>query len=206
LFIHADTLKILLDSIDKVDQLHAYRHMKFYRNDFQGMSDSMVYIIKDSTVYFYHDPVIWYEENQFKSDEIKLVMQNGNLDSVLFNRNVFLIAQDTIDSNFYNQIKGNSMVGWFKNNSMYKLRVYENSETIYFLWEEDLTPVGMTRISASDMLIFLKNNLLETITYQKEPKAKLYPMHQIPQEELKFNGFIWLDDRRPKKKEDIFIW
>ncbi|MCD6092300.1 MAG: hypothetical protein J7J72_12470 [Bacteroidales bacterium] len=206
LFIHADTLKILLDSTEKVDQLLAYQHMKFFRDDFQGMSDSMVYQLKDSTIYFYNEPVIWYEDNQFKSDEIQLVIRQGELDSVLFKKNVFLISQDSIDPQYYNQIKGNTMVGWFIDNDLRKLNVKGNSETVYFLWEEDKTPIGMTRISAEDMVMFLKDNKLETVTYKKEPKAKLYPPAQIPPDQLKLNGFEWLIERRPKKKEDIFIW
>jgi len=206
LFIHADTLKVLLDTANKVETMLAYQHMKFYRNDFQGMSDSMVYQIKDSTIYFYNDPVIWQKENQFKADEIQLVIQEGELDSILFKNNVFLISQDTIDPQYFNQVKGNSMVGWFLENDLRKLYVEGNSETVYFLWEEDQTPVGMTRISAANMLIFLKENKLQTITYQKEPKAKLYPPDQIPEDQLKINGFIWLLDRRPMKKEDIFDW
>lgn len=206
LFVHADTLKVLLDSANKVERLLAYQHMKFFRNDFQGMSDSMVYQMKDSTVYFYDEPVIWYKENQFKADEIQLVILHGELDSVVFKKNVFLTSQDTIDPQYFNQVKGNMMVGWFKDNDLRKLLVTGNSETIYFLWEEDKSPVGMTRISSSDMLIFLKDNQLETITYQKEPKAKLYPPSKIPQDQLKLNGFLWLMDRRPQKKEDIFDW
>lgn len=206
LFIHADTLKIILDSTDKVERLLAYRHMKFFRDDFQGMSDSLVYQMKDSTVYFYNEPVLWYEGNQFSADEIQLVVREGELDSVVFKKNVFLISQDTIDPQYYNQIKGNSMVGWFIENDLRKLRVEGNSETVYFLWEEDQTPVGMTRISAEDMLIYMKDNQLETITYHKEPKAMLYPPDLIPPAELKLNGFLWLIDKRPKKKEDVFDW
>lgn len=206
LFVHADTLKIFIDSTDKVERLLAYKHMKFFRHDFQGMSDSMVYQAKDSTIYFYKKPVIWHKENQFLADEIQLVIRNGELDSVFFKKDVFLISQDTIDNQYFNQIKGNSMIGWFKNNDLRKLRVLENSETVYFLWEEDQTPVGMTRISASDMLIYLKDNQIETITYQKEPKAKLYPPEKIPNDQLKLNGFLWVIDKRPIKKEDIFVW
>jgi lipopolysaccharide export system protein LptA len=206
LFIHADTLKVLLDTANKIERLLAYQHMKLFRDDFQGMSDSLVYQMKDSTVYFYKEPVLWYKENQFKADEIQLVTHLGEMDSVLFNKNVFLASQDTIDPHFYNQIKGNTMVGWFHENDLRKLRVEGNSETVYFLWEEDQTPVGMTRISASDMLIYMKENQLETISYQKKPKAKLYPPDQIPPDQLKLNGFIWLIDKRPLKKEDIFNW
>lgn len=206
LFIHADTLRLLLDSADKVEQLLAYRHMKFFRDDFQGMSDSMVYMMKDSAIYFYHNPVIWYEDNQFMASEIQLVLQQGELDSVVFKKDVFLVSQDSIDPQYFNQIKGNNMVGWFIDNDLRKIKVTGNSETVYFLWEEDKTPVGMTRISAEDMLMYLKDNKLETITYKKEPKAKLYPPAQIPADQLKLNGFQWLIERRPKKKEDVFIW
>jgi lipopolysaccharide export system protein LptA len=206
LFIHADTLKVLLDSANKVQTLLAYKRMKFFRNDFQGLSDSMVYQMQDSSIYFYHKPIIWHKKNQFTADEIQMVVQNGEMDSIVFKRNVFLISQDSINISQYNQIKGNSMVGWFVESDLRKLKVLGNSETIYFLYEEDETPIGMTRITSADMLVFLKDNELETITYQKDPKAKLYPPSKITAELLKINGFEWLIDRRPLKKEDIFIW
>lgn len=206
LFLHADTLKVMLDSTNKAERILAYRKMKFYRADFQGMSDSMMYDMKDSTAYFYNNPVIWYKKNQFRAREIQLAMANGQLDSVVFKRDVFLTSQDTIDPQYYNQIKGNSMVGWFKDNDLRKLRVVGNSETIYFLWEEDQTPVGMLRVASEDMLIFLENNQLLTITYEKKPDSNVYPPDKIPPSELKLNGFEWLIDKRPKKKEDIFSW
>ncbi len=150
--------------------------------------------------------MVWHKENQFKADEIQLVIRQGALDSVLFKKNVFLASQDTIDPQYYNQVKGNNMVGWFNDNDLSKLRVTGNSETVYFLWEEDETPVGMTRITSENMLIYMENNQLETITYQIDPKAKLYPPDKIPADQLKLNGFLWFNEKRPKKKEDIFVW
>src|SRR5690554_6944433 len=72
LFLHADTLTMLTDSVDK--ELKAYYNVRFYRTDLQGVCDSMEYISKDSILYMYKDPILWHENNQIIGDEMNIYM------------------------------------------------------------------------------------------------------------------------------------
>jgi len=64
LYLHADTLKVITDSADKASKLFAFYKMKFFREDMQGVCDSLVYDIKDSIIYMYRNPVLWSSRNQ----------------------------------------------------------------------------------------------------------------------------------------------
>jgi lipopolysaccharide export system protein LptA len=204
LYLHADTLKIITDSADQAKKMYAYFKVKFFREDLQGMCDSMTYTIADSTLTLYKEPVLWSDENQLSSDSIKIVYANKEIDSLVLHDNCFIASRD--DTATFNQIKGKSMVGYFSNNELYKITVSGNSQTIYFVREDNGSLIGINKVVSSKMLIFIKENQIKTITYIDMPKATLYPEKDIPPMERKLKGFKWIEGRRPLSKHDIFVW
>ena len=206
LFLHADTLMITFDSLDKTKELIAFRRMKFYRESVQGMADSMVYIFADSNMSFHHNPMFWFDDNQISSKRIDLITVNGALDSAAFSQDVFMVSQDTIDPQYYNQLSGENMYAWFKDNDLRKILIRGKAESIFFLWEDDGTPMGMNRIHSKDMLIYLENQQLESFTCIDKPVPKLYPLRLVDRTNERLKGFIWKTDEKPRKREDIFKW
>ncbi len=78
LFLHSDTLKLLLDTLQNPMEVYAYHHVKFFNKDLQGCCDSMTYHVEDSLLTMYYNPVIWSEENQMSADTMRVFI----LDSV----------------------------------------------------------------------------------------------------------------------------
>lgn len=204
-FMHADTLMLKLDSLENPKYLLAFRSMKFFSKDMQGMADSLSYSFNDSTLRMFYKPFLWFDENQLSSERIDLLSKNGSLDSAAFQQNVFLVSQDTVDPQYYNQVSGKYMYAWFIEGDLRKIYISDQSETIYFLWEEDGTPIGMNKMKSKDMLIFLKDQQLETLTYINKPEATLTPTNLVNSADTKLRNFIWKMDLRPKKREDIFL-
>ncbi len=204
LFLHSDTIKIVFDSTQKTKTLFAYYKTKFFREGMQGMCDSLVYEIKDSTILMYKNPVLWTEENQLTADSIKIVTENNQIDSVAFYHSAFIISRD--DTNKFNQVKGKIIVAYFKDNEIKKLTVNGNSESIYFVRDEKENLTGIKKAVSSNILIFLENRKMQTITYIGNPKTPMYPPKDLSPKDLKLRNFIWLDDKRPKSVKDIFIW
>jgi hypothetical protein len=62
----------------------------------------------------------------------------------------------------------------------------------------------VNKLYSSDMLIYVKDNEIQTITYLREPEGTLYPEKDISPYDLKLKGFEWLHDIRPQSKEDIY--
>jgi lipopolysaccharide export system protein LptA len=204
LFLHSDTVYATFDTNENIHHILCYYKVKFFRRDLQGMCDSMSYHGRDSTMYLYHNPVLWSAANQLTSDSIKLTLLNSQIDSMILYNTAFIISQD--DTNKFNQVKGRDMIGFFRNNELYKIKVFGNSETIYYMREEDHSLIGITQIQASDMLIFVEKNQFKSITYITEPKGKTSPEKDVSPYDLKLKGFIWVKGKRPLSKRDIFRW
>jgi lipopolysaccharide export system protein LptA len=204
LFLHSDTVYATFDTNENIHHILCYYKVKFFRRDLQGMCDSMSYHGHDSTMYLYHNPVLWSAANQLTSDSIKLTILNSQIDSMILYNTAFIISQD--DTNKFNQVKGRDMIGFFRNNELYKIKVFGNSETIYYMREEDHSLIGITQIQASDMLIFVEKNQFKSITYITEPKGKTSPEKDVSPYDLKLKGFIWIKGKRPLSKMDIFRW
>ena len=204
LFLHSDTIYATFDTNKNIKNILCYYKVKFFRNELQGMCDSISYHGRDSTMYMYHSPVLWSDKNQLTGDSIKMTMLNSQIDSMILYNSAFIISKD--DTNKFNQVKGRDMVGIFKNNELYKINVFGNSETVYFGREEDRTLIGITKIQASDMLIFIEKNKFKSITYYNEPKGATSPESQVSPYDLKLKGFKWIEDKRPVTRLDIFHW
>ncbi len=204
LFLHADTLRSGFDTTGEHKILLAYNKVRFYKTDLQGKCDSIVFFYQDSTINLYSDPIIWSEKNQMTADFINLKRGDNGIESLLFENNSFIVSK--VDSNKYNQIKGKNMLGLFVDNELSKIKVTGNGETIYFAQEEDSSFAGVNKAICSDMMIYAKDNDINKITFMKQPAATLYPIDELPQQELELKGFIWFPEKRPKSKKDIFIW
>lgn len=204
LFMHADTVRATFDSLQNINKITCFYKVKFFRYDLQGLCDSLIYLKSDSALTMYHDPVIWAEKNQLSADSIRLTIYNGQADSLKLYSSAFIIMKD--DTSKFNQIKGRNILAKFKNNELFKVNVVGNSETIYYVRDEEKALIGINVVKASEMLIFLEKNDLRTITYIGSPEAHLFPEKILPENERKLKNFRWREDERPRRKNDIFIW
>ena len=103
-FLSADTLVSIESEVDIEDRVLAYKDVKMFKTNLQGKSDSASYVLVDSMIYFYDDPVLWNEGNQLESDSINVLLVNNLIDKMYLDQNAFVISQDTLRN--YNQIKG----------------------------------------------------------------------------------------------------
>ena len=209
-YIIPDSLKNETDSTkivgDTVRTMFAYNHAKFYKSDMQGKADSVVYSFSDSTINFYNDPIIWSIENQITAEFIWLVMSEGEIDKMHMDNDAFIISKaDSLRDN-YNQIKGKNMIGYFAEKELHKIDVKQNSETIYYAIDDEGKYIGVNKMSGSNMLIFLKDNEIETITFIKDPQGELKPLKEVSPKDVILKGFNWRIRERPDDMFDVFLW
>lgn len=202
LFMHADTLWLYLDKHKRSKKMLAYHHVRFFRKDLQGVCDSLAYTMKDSTMCMYKKPVIWSGVNQLTSDTISLVLKNGAMDTMTMASDAFIISKDS--TQMFNQIKGRTMVGYFRQNRMYKMNVNGNAQSIYWLRNDSKKLIGLNKAEASDMIIKIRNNKIVGIDYLDKPSETLYPPKESKEKYSVLSGFNWLNYLRPKSKKDIF--
>lgn len=204
LFLAADTLKSITDTTLDVRTLFAYNNARFYKSDFQGKCDSLVYSEIDSTMRFFGNPVLWNEENQLTGDTVRIQLANDELKTLFLNQAAFILSEE--DSLNYNQIKGRNIVGHFENSTLRKVDVFGNGQSLYYAKDEKEKYIGINKAECSDMIIYIDSNEVRTISFLKKPDATLYPINKLKGKELRLKGFAWFGSARPRKKEDIFIY
>lgn len=201
LHLHADTLRA--DTIPELGArlVRAFHHVKFYRTDIQGRCDSMVYNMKDSTNTFFIDPVIWAQGSQMTAQKITMFSKNNQLNRVILENSAFVVQQQ--DTTMFNQIKGKTMYGYFQKNELYKIDVDGNGQTIYYPQDKEAT-IGVNRAQSSNLTLFFKQRKIDRIIMRVSPDGNMNPPLLLPEKDVKLDGFIWLEQYRPKNKEDIF--
>lgn len=197
LYIKADSMNALNDTVARTRTLIAMRNVKIIQRDFQGVCDSLSYESADSTIKMYRQPFLWAGKTQCSSDTIYARLANNKMDSLILIRNAFLISQDTIGN--FNQVKGRRILVDFENNKIQKAFVRGNGQSIYFAVDEEKRILsGMNKVICSNMVIrFDTANKLETITALVKPEARFIPPKEMVEPEKKLKGFNWSPTLRP---------
>lgn len=208
LFLHCDSIWINFDTAMNAEEMFAYQHVKFYREDMQGVSDYLYYDVKDSLVYFLGEPVLWSEANQFTADTISLKLEKKSVKQMFMYPNV-LIAQnsDTNSLQYFNQISGKKFTADFKKNKITYAIIENQVKSIFYFWEEGKNSKKLTgvNIGESSMLnLYFEKGRLKKMTAIDMPKFFLDDYERIEEEKRNLKGFIWFEEQRPMSKSDIF--
>jgi lipopolysaccharide export system protein LptA len=203
LFVHADTLLSIPDTIPDRRILKAYYKVKFFREDIQGKCDSLVYTDIDSVFRFFGEPVLWSDENQLTAQRIEMFTHDQKMDRMEMINTAFIISME--DSTKYNQIKGRNMTGFIRDNQLYRIDVDGNSQTIYYARDGE-EYIGANKAESSNLKIFFSDNKISKIVFQPNTDGTFYPLKKFGNNVSRLEGFRWLGSSRPMNKKDVFRW
>lgn len=178
--------------------LYAFPRAKIYRPDLQGRADSLTYDRQDSIIYLNKNPILWNKKNQLTADSMQIRQRNGKLDQMRLYANSFIIGQDTLLN--YNQVKGRNMVAYFQANSIKKVDVLGNAESLYYALDGDTAVSGMNKAVSSTMALRFGEGKLQTISFLTNPDASFIPPHELKPEDEKLKDFRWRPTERPTRR------
>ncbi len=201
LFLHADTLRTMPDTVPDEKIVFGYHKVRFFRTDLQGLCDSMVYFTRDSLIQLYKSPVIWSDIHQLTADLIEMKQFQNAPDELHLTKNSFIISKQ--DSNMYDQIKGKEMVGYIINNKLNNIEVDGNGQTLYYAREKEQI-IGLNRAESSKISIRFREGKIYTISFLSAPEGVLKPLLELTEEDKKLKDFDWKIQLRPLSKYDIF--
>ena len=182
--------------------LQAYPRVQFYRSNGQGICDSLVFNGLDSTLRMYGDPVLWNEKNQFTADSIQFWIYEGKINRADLFSSAYIIAQE--DSLLFNQVKGKDMIGYFRDNDVYRFDVLEAAEIIFFLRDGDGQPItSLNQKESKALTINLKERKVQSVHYRSDFKNKLVPIAQTTDKDHRLTNFIWREEERPLDRYTI---
>ena len=197
----SDTIKPAIKKpITSYRLMKAFHHVRIFSKDLQVKCDSMSYSFQDSVIRLYKKPVIWSAENQLTADSMALFTKNRQADHLELYNNAFITS--FVDTLRYNQIKGRNLTGYFKDNELFKILIKGNGESVYYLLEGEAVAGRNQSKCANIEVKFDKGHISEIFEYEN-PEGTIDP--PLPPKPVRLEGFSWLDQIRPKKKEDIFL-
>lgn len=203
LHITSDTLMITGPKDSRI--LRAFRDARIYKTDLSGKSDSIWNSEALGLTKMITNPILWAEESQITGDTIHILSnkETEKVDTLKVFDNAFMIMKDSIEG--YNQVKGKQMYALFnEENDIEEVNFIKNTETIYYVREDDGTLVGIDKALSATIKLLMKDNDIEDVYYYNAVESKLYPEADFPPNARLLKNFNWRGDEMIRSKEDLF--
>lgn len=199
--VHADTLMTTKDSIYNV--VRGFYHVRIFRNDVQGLCDSLYYSSRDSIVSMYHEPVLWSDNNQLSGDFIQAFTKNKKVNKIHIQHAAVAVQHE--DSIYYNQLSGKEIIAYVDSGQLKRVNVNGNAETIYYPRDDkDSTLIGLNKTQSSFVTMYLKNKKIQRVVLTSASNGNMYPITQLSGGDIYLKNFFWLEDERPRNVKDLF--
>ncbi len=209
LWMHADSLKIYTHNIgtDSVyRKVHAFDHVRAYRQDLQAVCDSLVFNSQDSCMTMYRDPIAWNYNRQLLGEVMKIYMNDSTV------RKAEIIGQalsveKVDDKNHYNQVSSTRMDAYFNDGAMRRADAIGSVKTVFYNTDnKDSVLTELNYLETDTMRMYMSpTRQLEKIWASKSV-GTMYPITQIPPDKYRLPEFAWFDYVRPTDKDDVFNW
>ena len=207
LYMHGDTIRTFIvitpeqalnDSVtvpaDTTHHLIAAPHVKFFRNDLQGLCDSMTFVQRDSMMYMNYHPVVWNESKQIFGNVIQVHLRDSTADWARLPE--FGFMAEWIDEEFYNQLTGKEMYATFANGTI--------KQAIMLPMENDSTYNKIANLESSFLSADFKNQTIEYLKMWPETPGTMTPLYLAKKSLFYLPQFRWLEPLRPTSPQDVF--
>jgi lipopolysaccharide export system protein LptA len=184
-----------------IKHMVAYRNVRVWRSDLQVRCDSLFFSELDSIAQLFGRPILWNKtKNQLTSDEMQLMIKEGNLYRGSMLNNAMITTQE--DTLHYNQIKSTEMMGFFRENQLYRYDALGGVYAIFYVVEEEtITTVNVKE--AESMTAVIKEGNAERLIYLTQINSDAFPVGDLAPEKQRLKGFEWRGEERPIDRFDI---
>ena len=209
LWMHADSLKIYTfnmgtDSVYR--KVHAFPHVRAYRQDLQAVCDSLVFNSQDSCMTMYRDPIAWNINRQLLGEVMKVYMNDSTIRKAEIMGQALSVEQ-VDDKNHFNQVSSTRMDAYFIDGAMRRADAVGNVKTVFYNTDQkDSVLTELNYLETDTMRMYMSpTRQLEKIWASKSV-GTMYPVTQIPPDKYRLPEFAWFDYVRPTDKDDVFNW
>lgn len=187
-------------------KITAFGNAKVYKLDMQSVADTIVVESVDSTTTSIGSPIVWNGMNQITALRVRSYIKNGEMTRTRMFGDP--IMSQLIEGEMFNQMKGDYMDALYRDNVMYRLVVTGNALGRMYREEIDKTSdvvqvVAFVTSKSKNMIIDMANNLISRVKWVGDTETATYPMEILPKKELYLEGFTWVPELRPAKR-DVF--
>lgn len=179
----------------------AYFNVKVFSDSLQAIGDSLFYSFRDSTFRLFKNPIVWAQQNQITGDTIYLYTENKKPHRFYVFENALAISR--AEKELYNQVKGNTIDGIFKEGNIDFFRAKGSAENIYYTADEQGGFIGVNRSTSDVIDVTFKERKPYKVVFRNNLQGTLSPIKHIDPQDMHVRGFKWYDAKRPKTKFEL---
>ena len=176
----------------------AYHRARFFKQDIQGVADSMIFVEKDSMLYMFRKPIVWSGERQVTGNRIDVHFNDSTADWALLPESGML--SELVDEDFYNQLAGKKLLARFADQTLKDLDVSGNVEMIFLPQESDSTYNRMVAAESSYLTLEMKDNKIDRLKMWPEVNGTVTPLFMVKKSQQYLRQFRWWGSLRPERE------
>lgn len=144
-------------------------------------------------------PVLWYDNSQLTGDSITIYLDGSRIKNLDIDKNSFLLSQNKDYPLRFDQAASDKIKIYFKENKISRSEFYNDSKSIYYLYDEN-EPNGLAKSSSESAAIMFSNSKVDEVRLYGSPVSEYYPENQIENNERTFTlpGYKFIQDRPTK--------
>jgi lipopolysaccharide export system protein LptA len=217
LIVDNDSMQVKLDTLiirsmqmeswrDTINIFEARDSVKIWRNTFASLNDFSVYKKDEDKIITYRRketdmrPVLWNEQTQLTGDSLIIYLKDNQVQGLDVMRNAFVLSPNEFYPARFNQISGNKLIMYFEGSSVSRVEVKGSVYNVYYMYNEDEEPNGLTQSSAEAATINFKDKKVSEVRLYGSPKSEFYPENLVNGKERTFAlpGFNLIPNRPQK--------
>jgi hypothetical protein len=191
---------------DTINKFEAKDSVQILRGIFASKNDYTIYyrnenkLITQKTNPEANQPVLWYEFSQLTGDSVTILLVENNIKSLELNKNAFVLSQNPLYNNRFDQISGEKVKMNFGEQGLHSTEVEQNVYSIYYLYDDN-KPNGLIKATSEFALISVLNRRVDTVKLSKSAKSEYQPEVMVKNNVLSYTlpGFKIIPGRPVKE-------
>ena len=201
LYLHSDTITARMYS-DSTRVTDAFRRVRFFRRDLQGLCDSMSMVERDSILYMYYNPIIWSGDKQVAGNVVYVHLSDSTADWARLPEQA-MVSQH-IGEDCYNQISGSDMTAWMADTVIDRIYVEGNVQVIMFPMENDSTYNKFSFTESSYLDADFVDGDISHLVMWPQTTGRVTPLYLARRGSYFLPKFRWYAPLRPLSPDDVF--
>ena len=211
LYVHADTLFLERDTLNKAKYLKANQNFRFLHPKLQGIGDSTIFSFDQQMLQIGQHPILWSQTGELKSENAQIFFKDSLLDHIALNEKATVLLKLPADS-LFNQVAARKILALFDTSgTLSSVDASGQAWTIFYPESEkkandtlvERRREGLNRLFSERLFIELQNGEVREITYFEQPDGIFFPMDQIDPKERFIKGFQWNPGLRPQNATEL---
>lgn len=185
---------------DTSDYINAFQNVKIWSESFAAIADTSHYRSDIEEFRLISNPIAWQGRIQLTGPYIEAFLEEDEIKFLNSYTRPLAVQQDSLTGRF-NQMRGDTLQAFFENGEIERIEVFDNSEIIFHLKDDDNEPDGLIElIAAGSSIIEFHQGELDNFKANRNIDGSHLP--EDPENiDRELSGFRWDPEMKPERPE-----